>query len=268
MKKILYPLFLIASFVFSQDTKYNSPYDYERLEEGAYYYLFGDNVKFRTEPNTDSEVIALLKIGTKIQIDYNTKETMMYNGLESPFYKIKYGDKTGYVLGGLISLEKRERGDSQFFFTYKKEGESYATIVRYFNETTSEIVDTTVQLATSMFSIELYNNRGVSGVDNIVFINYLAEACGVNGGGIYLFQFDNKLKKVFDLSKVSEAGLFWTSEKLIFPKDEKGIEGKIVYQRETQNYLDENTNWTELERVSRELEWNGDEILPKPYSEN
>ena len=53
------------------------------------------------------------------------------------------------------------------------------------------------------------------------------------------------------------------SENLIFPTDEKGIKGKIVYEKELGDYKDEETNWFEIIKVSRELEWKDGEILPK-----
>lgn len=53
------------------------------------------------------------------------------------------------------------------------------------------------------------------------------------------------------------------SENLILPTDEKGIKGKIVYEKELGDYKDEETNWFEIIKVSRELEWKDGEILPK-----
>ena len=58
------------------------------------------------------------------------------------------------------------------------------------------------------------------------------------------------------------------SENLIFPSDEKGIKGKIVYEKELGEYKDEETNWFEITKVSRELEWEDGEILPKLEPEN
>ena len=113
MNKIIIFLLFITNFSFSQETKYHNPY--LDLKSGEYYYLFGNDVKFRILPDTNSEVIELLKIGTEIQIIEKSSEILNYNGIESPFYKVKYNDKTGYILGGLISLEKRNFKNSKYF---------------------------------------------------------------------------------------------------------------------------------------------------------
>ncbi|MCH8318820.1 MAG: hypothetical protein IIA88_10070 [Bacteroidetes bacterium] len=79
---------------------------------------------------------------------------------------------------------------------------------------------------------------------------------------------ENELKKVFEITQVSDAGVYWIKENLIFPTDEKGVKGKIVYEKEIGHYEDEETNWIEIKKVSRELEWKTGEILPKLESEN
>ena len=265
MNKIIIFLLLITNFSFSQETKYHNPY--LDLKNGEYYYLFGNDVKFRILPDTNSEVIQLLKIGTEIQIIEKSSEILNYNGIESPFYKIKYNDKTGYILGGLISLEKRNFNNSKYLFTYKKNDDNFSVIIRHINEK-SELTESVSELITHEFSIDIFDNKGIEGVENILFINYLAEACGIDGGGIFFFQTENELKKVFEITQVSDAGVYWLSENLIFPTDEKGIKGKIVYEKELGEYKDEETNWFEITKVSRELEWEDGEILPKLEPEN
>ena len=264
MERIFILLLLITGVVFGQNIKYHNPY--ADFNNGEYYYLFGDNVKFRNLPDLKSEVLELLKIGTEVQVLEKSGETIEYNGIESPFYKVKYKNHVGYILGGLLSLEKKEVDSSKFFFAYKKDGEKYSIITRHLNEE-FEINETITQLTTNDFSIELHNNKGLDGVDHILFINYLAEACGVDGGGIYYFQVKDELKKVFEISQVSDAGVYWFSEDLIFPEDKNGIKGKIVYQKEIGNYKDEATNWTEVKKISCEMEWKDGQILPKIETE-
>ena len=265
MNKIIIFLLFITNFSFSQETKYHNPY--LDLKSGEYYYLFGNDVKFRILPDTNSEVIELLKIGTEIQIIEKSNEILNYNGIESPFYKIRHNGKIGYILGGLISLEKREFNNSKYLFTYKKTDNNFSVIIRHINEK-SELTELDSELITHEFSIDIFDNKGIEGIENILFINYLAEACGVDGGGIFFFQTENELKKVFEITQVSDAGVYWLSEDLIFPTDEKGIKEKIIYQKELGDYKDEETNWFVITKVSRELEWKDGEILPKFEPEN
>ncbi len=263
MERILIILLFVTSFMFGQDIKYHNPYS--DFNNGEYYYLFGDNVKFRNLPDLKSEVLELLKIGTEVKILKKSGETIKYNGIESPFYKVKYKNQVGYILGGLISLEKKEVGSSKFFFVYKKDREQYSLITRHLNQQL-QIKETIVELTTNDLSIELHNNKGIDGVSHILFINYLAEACGIDGGGIYFFQVKDELKKVFEISQISDAGVYWLSEDLIFPEDKNGIKGKIVYQKEVGSYKDETTNWMEVKKISRELQWKDGQILPQMES--
>jgi len=265
MNKITIFLLLISSLSFSQEIQYNSPYS--DLENGKNYYLFGHDVAFRTEPDKKSKVIDVLAIGTEIQVVEKTDKTFDYYGIISNYYKVKYKDQIGYILGSLISLEKKELGKSKYFYTYGKEGDKYYLIIRHLNEK-SEINEDVAELKTNDFSLEIYDNKGVEGIENIIYVNYLAEACGIDGGGIYMFQTNSILKKVFWITEISDAGVYWINEKLIFPNDKKGIKGKIVYEKEVGSYKDEETNWVEINKVSRELEWKDGKILPKLESEN
>jgi hypothetical protein len=265
MNRITILFLLISSLTFSQEIQYNSPYS--DLENGKTYYLFGHDVVFRTEPDKKSKVIDILEIGTEIKIIEKSESKVDYYGIISHYYKVKYDHKIGYILGSLISLEKKEFEKSKYFYTYGKEDDKFYLIIRHVNEKL-EINEDVAELKTNDFSLEIYDNKGIEGIQNIIYVNYLAEACGIDGGGIYMFQVNSVLKKVFWVSQISDAGVYWINEKLIFPNDQKGVKGKIVYEKEIGSYKDEETNWVEINKVSRELEWKDGQILPKLESEN
>ena len=127
MNNTLVFLFLTANFIFGQNPIYHHPTN--DLNIGKHF-LFGDDVKFREAPDVDSKVLALLKIGAEVEIVEKTNETVLFNGINSPFYKIQYNGKSGYVLGGLISLEKKESENTTYLFQYKKNEYYYNLIVR------------------------------------------------------------------------------------------------------------------------------------------
>ena len=262
MKKIIsiYILLFSTYLVLGQNYNYHNPN--LDLKNGQKYFLFGDNVKFRKLPEKNSDVIDLLKIGTEIEIIEKSDNPINHNGLESFFYKVKHNRKFGYILGGLISLERVKSNKTDYFFTFKKDNNDYYLLIRYLDDNL-KIVDLITELRTIEFTIDLYDNKGIEGIKNILYINYLAEACGVNGGGIFYFQLDNELKKVFEITQVVDGGVYWFNEELIFPTDENGVKNKIVYIKEYGEYLDEDTNWYETKKVSRELEWKKGEILPR-----
>ena len=74
------------------------------FELGTYHILeYGANV--RTEPNRNSEVIAVLNIHDKVEILENTFYEEKINNVWGYWYKIKYGNILGYTFGGNIAYE-------------------------------------------------------------------------------------------------------------------------------------------------------------------
>jgi len=260
MKKILFILLVTANIAFGQNTIYHGPNI--DLRSGEQYAMFGDDVKFRASPDVKSEVLELLKIGTKVEVVEKTVETFLYNGIESHFYKVKNNGKTGYILGGLISLEQKESADTRYLFAYKMEDANYSLLVRVLSKNNS-YRELTAALGNPGIDIHLLDSKGVEGVESMLYVNNRAEACGVYGGEIYFFQTKDGLKKAFTTEIYSDAGVFWVSEKLIFPNDDDGVAGKIVYEIEQGEYGDEATNEVHVSKTSRELRWENGEILPK-----
>ncbi|MFT5985515.1 MAG: hypothetical protein ACI825_001008 [Planctomycetota bacterium] len=74
---------------------------------------------------------------------------------------------------------------------------------------------------------------------------------------------ENELRKTFEITQISDAGIYWLKENLIFPDGENGIKGKLVYQKEMEEYMDQETNGVEINNLSRELEWENGEISLK-----
>lgn len=260
MNKFLIAVLFISNFGFGQDIKYFSE-DFEFVT-GDIAYLFGDDVKLRDQPGTTSHVISLLKIGDQIEIVSKTDETMFFEGLESPWYQVKFQDKTGYILGGLISLDKQNHHNLTYLITLKKDDSELFLKTRVIGHGNSYLENSAL-LSTHYVSTEAHGNRGLEGVDSIFAINYLSEACGVNGGGIYLFHNGNQLLKAIDYTQVSDAGVYWFYEEYIFPTDEGGRPGKIIYKKETGETIDDETEWVETKKTERLLEWSNDQLIPK-----
>lgn len=260
MKRILLLLILSSVISFGQNTKYLS----ERYEFSAneVAYMFGNDVKLRESPNTESEVLTLLKIGSKIEVLLKTEKKMLFDGLESPWYKIKYKDKVGYVLGCFISLDKASFNTTTYLISLKKDGATLFLKTRLI-KTNNEYLENISKLHTHEFSIKTYGNKGLKNVESIFKINYLAESCGINSGGIYLFFNGSELIKAIDFTKVADADAYWYVEDYIFPTDEGGMEGKILYKREIGETIEYETEWVETKHTQRVLKWNGKEVLPK-----
>ena len=260
MKKLLIIFILISKIGFGQDTKYLS--EYYEFEKGEIAFMYGDNVKLRDQPSVESNVLTFLKIGERVEIMEKTDSKMKFDGIESPWYKVKVNDKVGFVLGNLISLDKATYGNLTYLVSLKKDGLILFVKTRVLEDRLN-YKENISQLMTGYFSIKATGNRGLENIKSIVGIDYLAEACGVNGGGIYLFYNGEELVKAIDYTQVADGGAYWFHEEYIFPNDEEGKNGKIVYKREVGETIEEETEWVETKLTQRILEWNGKEVFPK-----
>ncbi|MCL6267830.1 SH3 domain-containing protein [Flagellimonas myxillae] len=248
------------SFNYAQDSYY-CPTEACSFQPGQKVYVFGNDTKLRSTPSAESEVLELLKIGEWIEILEKTQFSWPYKGFDSPFYKVKYDDGvTGYVLGGLISLERKTLNGENYYFAYSKKGKKTFLNIRSVKH--GDYVEIKVPLSNTDFKIEVFDNKGIPGIDGILYINYFAEACGVDGGGTYLFAHNGELTPVGSLSQVTDSGVYFHSERFIFPTDVGGLPDKILFKKEQGELYDESTNWTKTTVEIRELSWMDGQLVP------
>nr|WP_297916797.1 SH3 domain-containing protein [uncultured Allomuricauda sp.] len=235
-------------------------HDVDSFKSGDQVYVFGNDVKLRSAPKTESDVLKLLKIGEWVEILEKTEFSWPYKGFDSPFYKVKYDTTEGYILGGLLSLERKTLGYTHYYFAVSREGERSFLNMRHRREGT--YLEKKIPIPHENFSIQTLGNKGVYGLDDILFINYHSEACMMEGGGIYFFVQNDTIHEVGQLSEISDAGIFHLKEKLIFPKDEDGIPNTILFKKVTQSILDDETEWVQTTIETRKLRWISGKLTP------
>ncbi len=193
--------------------------------------VFGDKVKLRSAPNTQSEVLKILRIGEEITLltrDIYHSDQLTYNGLKWDWYKVKQGNKIGYILGGLISQETKKIGNSMYVTSLKEEKEGLYLLVRLINKK-FKYSEIKIRLGTkwSEFSIATFNNRGVPNIEDIVHINIKSN---FENRECYLFNDSNKIKKAIELRHHEDGGSYLFHEFITFPNDKEGEHGKIKYR--------------------------------------
>jgi len=264
MKQYILLVGLLFNFVLAttaQDESNRIVSSYYIFENGSTEILYGDNVVLRKAPNANSDAIDTLSIGTEIKIIESTEEKMSINGLESFWYKVKHDKKTGYILGGLIALDHKEIDEVKYLVTMAGRGEEYFVRTRVLNPDNSYFGHES-NLNTNGFYIEAFDNKGVEGIENMLVVNLFAEACGVDGGAIYLFNDGERLIDAIHLASVSDAGVFWFNESLTFPTDEDGFENMIFYERKSGEYLDEELEVTREVTNTVILRWQNGAFFP------
>ncbi|WP_190809810.1 SH3 domain-containing protein [Flagellimonas sp. S3867] len=251
---------LLTIFFCSAQDENNNSWNGSVFEPGEQVYVFGNNVKLRSAPKMESEVLEFLKIGEWVQIIEKTEFSWPYNGYDSPFYKVKYDDATGYILGGLLSIEKKNLNAMDYFFAFSKEGNRDFLNIR--NVVRGEYLEQKIPLSHTNIAIHVIGDRGLPNLDGILYVDYIAEACGVETGGIYFFAHASGLTKVAELSEISDAGVSYRSEQFIFPDDQGGIPGKIFFKKEQGENLDEASLWTKTFVETRQLSWVDGKLVP------
>ena len=265
----LFSLLIIGSAAFAQYENQRIVSSYYEFEEGNTELLYGDNVVFRSGPSSSSKALDTLEIATEVKIIQKSDEKAKINGLEWNWYKVKVGRKTGYVLGGLIALDHLHFDDVMYLVTVagidrsidEYEYTDYRVRTRVLGPT-GDYYGHESKLNTNSFYIEATGNRGVEGIGHIFVINLFAEACGVDGGEIYLFNDGINLIEALSLSSVSDAGAFWYSETVIFPEDEHGWDGVVRYEREQGEYMSEDMDWTKATIHTLNLKWENGQFTP------
>lgn len=261
MRAFIIITILLSSFLlFGQDERILYA-DFE-FEKGSKELLYGDRVVFRKEPSKDADAIDTLSIGDEVTIIEKTMETMQINGLNSNWYKVKKGRKTGYILGGLIALDNVEIDGDTYLIIYAGNGEEYSLNIRSrVLKRNGEYYGHESYLNTHAISIQAYDDRGVDNIQNMLVVNLHAEACGVDGGQTYLFNNGEKLIEAIHVSDVGDGG-FWFSESLTFPNDEEGYEGVIRYDRESGEPMDDEMSWMRSVKNTVILRWENNAFTP------
>ena len=264
MKKILLIFFSITvNICFSQD--------YHRFSENEEVFLFGDNVKLRKSPNINSETLKLLPIGTKVKVKKATDIIYEYKGFSSPWHLIDYNGTEGYIVGGLISLKKHKSFyDSNGFFLYNlsKDDSNHLNSVNIrFIQNTEIISEVKIRLfGNGSFEILNYDNRGLENVKDIIVIDNYSEACGIDGGKSYIIFNGENLIPMANTSEIGDGGIYHYESNFTFPSDEGGKKGVVIYNQESGEEKDEESNWYITTSQKRNLIWNGTELIPNDYN--
>ena len=91
----------------------------------------------------------------------------------------------------------------------------------------------------------------------------MAEACGVEGGVSYILWNRNELKHLVDLSTVVDSDVYYFSEEFVFPNDEDGMQGVIIYRKEIANLEQDEPYWRHTSVDEKWYKWSGFEMQPK-----
>lgn len=248
----------ICLFTHAQD-KLQCSYEDCDFNPGEVVYLFGHQVQLREAPTTEAKVLKTLPIGTHMVILEKHENSWRYKGIDSHYYKVDYKGTEGYVLGGLLALDKKTIKGITHFFGRAKIGEVDHLLIRT-PQKDGSFTEKSLRLANGQFYLSSLGTKGLPDIDGILLVDFVSESCGTEGGGIYLFQESGQLYTVASLSQVSDAGAYYHWEELIFPDDEHGVAGKIRYKKEVGEFYDEVAEWQKKSTETKLMVWSKDTL--------
>ncbi|UWX54880.1 SH3 domain-containing protein [Maribacter litopenaei] len=175
-KQILSILTILTICLFTNaQEKTHCIYDDCGFEPGQTVYLFGDQVQLREAPTTNSKVLKTLSIGSPLVIQEKHENSWRYKGIDHHFYKVSYKGKDGYILGGLIALEKKTIQDVVHLFGRSKTGNEDYLLIRSLKDDGS-FTEKSTRLANSQFYLSAPGNKGLPNIEGILFVNYLGRS--------------------------------------------------------------------------------------------
>jgi hypothetical protein len=269
MKRKAFLLFvstIMCQFVFSQDINYIETY--KQFTKGDTVYSWAPKTKLFSRPNQNSKLITEVKANVQFVIDTLNEGSYEYELNHPEFYPVQFNGKRVYVLSEQLAEFRLSISKSSVMFFHKKIVVDEYLYPQYRMQIrlcqAGEIVsETSIHLRQFLLSTELFDNKGLTDVDRLIFIHFHAQACGEEGGTTILTLKNDLINEIAQTINVGDAGVFGFSSNLIFPTDENGIPGKVIYTSELHKLYDEETEWETITTARRVHEWTGTQIFPE-----
>lgn len=260
MKNTLALVVLIFLSFFSKAQGKQHWYDQLFIAESNYV-VYGDKVNLREAPSQDSPIKTTLGIGQVVVLKELTSEVIRISSHDSLWARIELLDGTmGYLPATFLATgEIPLEDEASLLYKVKNiNGQLLLFVRQKFSQSLYQEMGA-FTLNNRNFSIELQGSRGLSTIENIIKIQYLAESCGEQGGATYLV-FDRDKDELLFLahtSSVGDGGVFHVHEELIFPNDPDGRPGFIIYTGEEGELIDERSETYKTVSFTRPYKWVG-----------
>jgi hypothetical protein len=252
----------------------------EGFTVGAKYFTLVTDANLREKPNTQSNVLTKLPIGTPVTVEEATTDSLSLRGVKLPWLKVQCQPKgaavvSGYIWGGFMALASIQTPDQEY---EANRNVLYLTGVAAYDEAKHGL---TVQVRVALDGKELAKTEFTTNgdlsyypsfdviydsfkdVNAIISVNYYYPACGYPSGNNLLFwQKNNQLTKVLETSSVSEAGLFYDSEDYILPSQKGGIGDHILVVKDQSEFEEKGQDFVRTKQTYKLslFKWTGTKL--------
>lgn len=238
--------------------------------------VFADMAYIRNSPGLVGTIVNdSLPAGAKVRIKGEILNSSTVKGFGAPWQEIRYykdgHEKQGYIWLGLLAIGQTTIDQGQIcIFGFEgyipAKGDKYdyfACAVKLIGPKGSLIARhpfTFAYTEQSATEIKGLHNMGLRGLRNIVRIGFLGEACAISSD-YYYFGWNGQafipLPKAY---RVSDAGIFYHTEQMLFPSEHKK-DANIIYKMIEEGEALEEDNGNEIQyKINKKKEtyrWNG-----------
>jgi hypothetical protein len=203
-----------------------------------------NNTQLFADSTMSSASLLEIELNTPLKIVERLVKTDKINGVEFPWYKVKVGKTVGYMNAYDIAVSRVKLTNSQGEPCYALVNiDAFSKLSNLF-DLRVKLVKNKIEIGQMSFesfstvdeagifnydiSAKVLNNRGLRGAKNVLAIRLDYGACGYTNGVHYIFWDGTKLFDGIDECRMSEAGISYEENVLIFPADRLGKQDTIV----------------------------------------
>lgn len=258
MKSSLLLLFCVLSIfakaqekpaAYALDEEYNL-WNFQKADTA---YIFADLAYIRDYPNLEAGVIDSLTQGNQVIIKSVAYRGNTIRGFYAPWHEISYikdnQQKKGFVWLGLLALNGSKNNEGELFICGLKKFRPSTAYSPSYYESELKIFDKEQMFITkeifhaningqSGIETKILPGMGLQNIRNIHRLGFLGEACGIASQYYYFAWNGTNLIHFPEKMSVSDAGVFYHQENILFPSEHKG-DSSMIYK----NIIDaENTS--------------------------
>ncbi len=246
------PLFLLLCCLLSvagyAQKGFSEDYTLWSVAPGDSRYIFADTAYIRASASVRDAPLDTLLAGDEVKITAIVKQPFSIKGFTARWLNVTYtkggAQKNGYVWEGLISFTPMRRGATKFVYGLNRMTDSisgkgddeFKSKVYHIG---LKVVLENAVVASAMFRMiadesagfteaSAMAGQGLEGVSNIIRLTFSGEACGIPTYHYYYAWTGKQLLPLPQLMEVGDAGVYYHTEKFVFPSEKGGKPGMIL----------------------------------------
>lgn len=271
----LFPLLLKAQDGISFDNDFNL----WNIQKGQTATVFVEKAYIRSAPGLQAKQIDSLGVGTTVTMTSAPLKGSIIKNFYAPWYQISYlkdsQQKKGFIWLGLLALGKQvDREGFQYLYGFERfikppnreQQDYFLTKVKVLNPHDSLIASQSYTFAFGgqlSAQSKLLPSMGLTHVKQILCMEFISGACGVPSEYHYVAWTGQKLINLPSRYSVSDAGVFYYDEKLLFPTEHKKnnqLIYKYIEEGETEND-DIDAPKYRISKREEHFQWDGDKFV-------